>query len=52
MYKIKENIIEVIKDSAIQIVELDSQKSDEIRKKIIQVYCRKKIMLMYFGMIC
>ena len=42
MYKIKENIIEVIKDSAIQIVELDSQKSDEIRKKINQLYCRKK----------
>ena len=42
MYKIKENIIEAIKNSSVQIVELDSQKSDEIRKKISQLYCRKK----------
>ena len=42
MYKIKENIIEAGKNSSVQIVELDSQKSDEIRKKISQLYCRKK----------
>ena len=41
MYKIKEDIMKAIENSTVKIEELDLKKSDEIREKIIQLYCEK-----------